>query len=149
MRQIPAQKIYIASDHAGFSLKKNLIEKLQEAGFQIFDLGCHSAEISVDYPDYANALCSKIKKKSQIFGILICGSGVGISIAANRFKHVRAALCRDVKSAKLARAHNDANAVCLGARAVKDKLALSIVKAFLTSKFEGGRHEARVAKLSK
>lgn len=146
MKKSPAQKILIASDHAGFPLKKFLIEQLTELGFKAIDLGCDSAEKSVDYPDYAQKLCKKLDAE---FGILICGSGIGISIAANRFKHIRAALCHNAKSAKLARAHNDANVLCLGARVVKNKTALSIAKAFLSSKFEGARHERRVAKLSK
>lgn len=147
MTKIPAQKkILIASDHAGFLLKEFLKKELDKLGYQTVDFGCKSAEKSVDYPDYANKLCKKLKKE---FGILICGSGIGISIAANRFKHVRAALCHNSKIAKLSRIHNDSNVLCLGARFVKDKLAIQIVKAFLTSNFEGGRHEKRVAKLGK
>lgn len=139
-------KIFIASDHAGFFLKQFLIEELSKLDFAPVDLGCDSAEKSVDYPDYAKKLCKKLKTE---FGILICGSGIGISIAANRFKHIRASLCHDKKSAELARAHNDANVLCLGARVVKNKSALAITKAFLSSKFEGARHERRVKKLSK
>ena len=146
MKKLPAQKIFIAADHAGFSLKKFLIEELVKLGVKPVDLGCDSAEKSVDYPDYAQRLCKKLKTE---FGILICGSGIGISIAANRFKHIRAALCHNVKSVKLARAHNDANVLCLGARVIKNKAALSIVKAFLTSELEGARHERRIAKLSR
>lgn len=146
MKKNPEKKILIASDHAGFPLKKILIEQLTKSGFKITDLGCNSAEKSVDYPDYAEKLCKKLKNE---FGILICGSGIGISIAANRFKHIRAALCHNVKAAKLTRAHNDANVLCLGARMVSEKTALAITKNFLSTKFEGGRHETRVAKLSK
>lgn len=142
---LPAQKIFIASDHAGFSLKKFLIAELTELGFEPVDLGCNSAEKSVDYPDFAHKLGAKLKNE---FGILVCGSGIGISIAANRHKHVRAALCHNAKVAKLARLHNDANVLCLGARVVKEKSALAIVKAFLSSKFEGERHERRVAKIN-
>jgi ribose 5-phosphate isomerase B len=140
------KKILIASDHAGFLLKEFLVEELTKAGFVIVDLGCDSADKSVDYPDYAQKLGKKIKDE---FGILVCGSGVGISIAANRFNNVRAALCHNVKVAKLSRMHNDANVLCLGARLVKEKAALAITKAFLDTKFEGGRHEKRVAKLGK
>jgi len=140
------KKILIASDHAGFSLKNFLIQELVKLGYKPVDLGCDSAEKSVDYPDYAKKLC---KKLTDEFGILICGSGIGISIAANRFNHIRAALCHNTKSAKLSRAHNDANVLCLGARFTKEKSALAITKAFLASKFEGGRHEQRVAKLGK
>lgn len=142
----PAKKVLIASDHAGFSLKKFLTSELTKLGFTVVDLGCDSAENSVDYPDYGQKLGKKLKGE---FGILICGSGVGISIAANRLKHIRAALCHNVKLAKLARSHNDANVLCLGARMLKDKSALTIAKVFLSEKFEGGRHERRVIKLRK
>ncbi len=146
MKKNPEKKILIASDHAGFSLKKILTEQLTKLGFKITDLGCDCAEESVDYPDYAQKLCKKLTTE---FGILICGSGIGISIAANRFKHIRAALCHNVKVAKLTRAHNDANVLCLGSRMISEKIALSITKKFLSTKFEGGRHENRVTKLSK
>lgn len=141
--------ILIASDHAGFELKEFLVAELTKLGFKITDLGCDSATKSVDYPDYAQKLCKKITAKNQLRGILICGSGIGISIAANRFKHIRAALCHSVKSSKLSRMHNDANVICLGARLLKNKTALSMVKAFFSTEFEGARHAARVAKLSK
>ena len=140
-------QVYLASDHAGFALKKFLIEIIIKLGFDSIDLGCDSAEKSVDYPDYAQKLCKKITKKNN--GILICGSGIGISIAANRFKNIRAALCHDVKSAKASRAHNDANVLCLGARVITNKMALAIVKAFFSTEFEGERHAARIKKLSK
>lgn len=146
------QKIFIASDHAGFLLKQFLIKELSKLDFSMVDLGCNSAEKSVDYPDFAEKLCQKISAKpttKKEFGILVCGSGIGISIAANRFKHVRAALCHNTKSAKLARAHNDANVICLGARLISEKNALAAVKAFFATEFEKGRHEGRVAKLSK
>ena len=140
-------QIFIASDHAGFLLKSFLIQELQKLNFKITDLGCNSAEISVDYPDFAQKLAKKIKKDSD-FGILICGSGIGISIAANRNKHIRAALCNNVKLAKLSRAHNNANVLALGARIITQKSALAITKAFFATQFEGQRHERRVAKLS-
>jgi len=140
-------QVYLASDHAGFVLKKLLIEKIIKLGFEPIDLGCDSSEKSVDYPDYAQKLCKKITKINS--GILICGSGIGISIAANRFKNIRAALCHDVKSAKSSRAHNDANVLCLGARVISNKMALAIVKAFFSTEFEGERHAARIKKLSK
>jgi len=148
MKEVPA-KLYIASDHAGFVLKKFLISELQKIKISAIDLGCDSEKTSVDYPDYAQKLCKKIKENSAEFGILICGSGIGISIAANRFNHIRAALCTNVKIAKLSRAHNDANVLCLGARFLKEKNALAILKAFLATKFEGERHARRVAKLSR
>ena len=140
------QKILIASDHAGFELKSSIIKELQNQNFEIIDLGCDSAKISVDYPDFAQKLCSQIKDE---FGILICGSGIGISIAANRFNHVRAALCHNVESANLTRSHNNANVLCLGARMTPKDQALAITQEFLNTKFEGGRHERRVEKLSK
>lgn len=152
MKKLPtkkSEKILIASDHAGFNLKKFLAEELAKLGFEAIDLGCDSAEKSVDYPDYAQKLCKKITAKNSLRGILICGSGIGISIAANRSKQIRAALCHNTISAKLSRMHNDANVICLGARFTKNKTALSIVKAFLSTEFEGARHAARVAKLSK
>ncbi len=148
-------KILLACDHAGFNLKEFLKKELQELQYEIEDCGCYNGDISVDYPDLANKACSKINSQGnnefdvKEFAILICGSGIGISISANRNKHIRAAVCSNIKLAKLSRAHNNANALCLGARFVNTKSALKIVKAFLQTKFEGGRHEARVAKLSK
>lgn len=141
-----SQKIYIACDHAGFELKQYLIEQLQNS-FEIIDCGCDSAENSVDYPDFANYLCQKMASAEK--GILICGSGVGISIAANRFKHIRAALCHNEKSAKLSRNHNDANVIALGARILSKEENLKLVQIFLSENFESGRHEIRVEKLSK
>lgn len=145
-------KIVIASDHAGYDLKSAIIKEFKSK-FDLIDLGPGSADISVDYPDFAKKLAKEIinKKaaKETIFGILICGSGVGISIAANRFPEIRAALCHNQKIAKLSRKHNDANVLCLGARITKKDSALKIVKAFLNTKFEGGRHIKRVKKLGK
>jgi ribose 5-phosphate isomerase B len=148
MTKTNSQKIIIACDHAGFDLKGFLIKELSNAGFEMLDLGCASAEKSVDYPDYAKKLCKKITSENQFKGILICGSGIGVSIAANRFNHIRAALCQNSKTAKLARAHNDSNVICLGARQIKPKAALALVKSFLSTDFEQGRHEKRVSKLS-
>lgn len=148
MSKNTSKKIFIASDHAGFELKEFLITQLAKLEIKTVDLGCTSATKSVDYPDFAQKLAKKITKDSDS-GILICGSGIGISIAANRFKHIRAALCHNVTSAKLSRAHNNANVICLGARFTKEKSALAMVKAFLNAEFEGGRHERRVDKLSK
>jgi ribose 5-phosphate isomerase B len=145
---IANKTIAIASDHAGYELKSFLILELEELGFKLIDLGTNDAEKKVDYPDFAKKLAKNIITKKSDFGILICGSGIGISIAANRFKEIRAALCSDVKSAKLAKNHNDANVICLGARSLKNQLALKIVSAFLEANFDGGRHQKRVAKLS-
>jgi ribose 5-phosphate isomerase B len=148
MTNSATKKVFIASDHAGFFLKMFLFEELVKLDFEVIDLGCDSAERSVDYPDFVEKLVSNINDNPDDFGILICGSGIGMSIAANRFKHVRAALCHNSKSAKLARAHNNANVLCLGARTVKKEVALATVRVFFSTKFEGGRHVERVKKMS-
>ena len=140
-------EIYMASDHAGFGLKTHLAEYLREAGHIIHDLGPISNE-RVDYPDYGAKLAKAMKPVSDARGVLICGSGIGISIAANRFPWIRAALCHDMTTAILARQHNDANVVALGERITGIATATDIVHAFLNTDFEGGRHEARVEKLS-
>ncbi len=141
-------KIAIASDHAGFDLKSTIIKKFEKE-FSLLDLGCDDSTTSVDYPDFAEKVATKIIKHEVDFGILICGSGIGISIAANRYKQVRAALCHNQKTAGLSRKHNDANVLCLGARIVKEENAIKIVSKFLSTKFDGGRHIKRVEKLSK
>lgn len=143
-------KIGIASDHAGYELKSAIIKKfLKSKKYQFVDYGTNSSELSVDYPDFANKLCNHLTKGDVVFGILICGSGVGVCIAANRFKKIRAALCFDSKIAKLSRQHNDANVLCLGARLVKSQdLAIKLIKIFLETKFEGGRHNKRIEKIS-
>ncbi len=138
----------IASDHGGFELKQALAQYLRDQGAEVIDLGTHSLE-SVDYPDYALEMSKWIEKNPDKQGILICGSGIGISIAANRYKHIRAALCHDGLSASLARKHNDANVLCLGARLIGIETAKDCVNQFSRSEFEGGRHSARVEKLSK
>lgn len=139
--------IALASDHAGFDLKSSLVTFCTELGFKILDLGTHTSE-SVDYPDFAQKMAESIHKEQANMGILICGSGIGISIAANRFKHIRAALCTDPETATLARAHNDANVLVLGSRIINIDIAKSCVKTFLTTDFDGGRHMARVSKLN-
>ena len=142
------REIFLASDHAGFELKSFLINKLaQDKSLQITDLGCSNSETSVDYPDYANKLCQNINSTEK-YGILICGSGIGMSIAANRFKNIRAALCHDERSAKLSRNHNNANILCLAARTLKNEEALKIVHSFCSSEFESGRHQIRIEKLT-
>ena len=140
-------KIAIASDHAGFDLKSIIIKNINQK-YQIIDLGCSDSKTSVDYPDFANKVAEKIINQEAGFGILICGSGIGISIAANRFHQVRAALCCNLKNVILARQHNDANILCLGARFIDNTIAIQMVESFLTTKFEGGRHIKRVEKLS-
>lgn len=139
-------QIFIASDHAGFPLKERVVEEFQKSDIKITDLGCDSTD-SVDYPDFAQKLSTQIAQESD-FGILICGSGIGISIAANRFKHIRAALCHNLESATLARKHNNANVICLGARMIQSKDAFEMIKAFLNTEFEDGRHAKRVNKLA-
>lgn len=139
--------IAIASDHAGFELKENLKRDIEQLGFSVTDLGTHGTQ-SVDYPDFANALAEWLKKNPHEKGVLVCGSGIGISIAANRHKHVRAALVTSPEAAKLSRQHNDANVLCLGARLTDATTARACLEAFLTTEFEGGRHQGRVAKMS-
>lgn len=142
------QDLYIASDHAGFGLKQEIVKYLNNnfSAIRVNDLGTDNAETSVDYPDYGFAVANKIAHDGGI-GILICGSGVGISIAANRIKGARAALCFNAEMATLARQHNDANILVLGARIIENDIAMQSVAAFLNTAFDGGRHEGRVKKL--
>ena len=139
--------ISIASDHGGFSLKQKIMDLLSKKNYQIHDLGC-TDENSVDYPAFGYALAQDITSGNSSQGIIICGSGIGISIAANRYSGIRAALCHSVETAKLARQHNDANVLALGARVISQDVALACVETFLTTKAEGGRHAMRVEKLS-
>ncbi|MEQ1812829.1 MAG: ribose 5-phosphate isomerase B [Candidatus Nitrotoga sp.] len=140
------QTIAIANDHAGVELKAILIEELKELGYDVEDIGTGDNQ-SVDYPDFANALANWMQRNPGHSGVLICGSGIGISIAANRHKHIRAALCGDGLAAQMARRHNNANVLCLGARMIGPDMAKFCLKQFLTTEFEGGRHEKRVNKL--
>lgn len=140
--------IAVASDHAGFDLKELLKRDLQQAGHDVLDLGTNSTE-SVDYPDFGNAMAEAIGSGKVGRGVLVCGTGIGISIAANRHPKVRAALVHDVTSARLSREHNDANVVAFGARLIGTEAAREALKIFLATPFEGGRHAGRVAKLSK
>lgn len=140
------KKIAIASDHAGFALKQRLAEYVAAKGYEVIDLGPQS-EDRVDYPDYGYKLAEAIEAGTADAGIGICGSGIGISIALNRYGAVRAALCHDVTTAQLARLHNNANVIALGARLIGPDLATACVDAFLTTTFEGGRHAGRVDKL--
>jgi ribose 5-phosphate isomerase B len=144
---MPTETIAIASDHAGLELKQLLAKELAGMGYRVLDLGT-DGPASVDYPDFANAMAHAIEKGEANRGVLICGSGLGISIAANRHRSLRAAPCHDALSARLARAHNDANVLGLGARLIGVDTARDCLRAFLTTEFEGGRHERRVAKLS-
>lgn len=143
----PFSRLFFASDHAGIGLRHSLIEVARCEWQPLEDLGTHAPD-SVDYSDYADILAAKMLSYPDARGVLICGSGIGISIAANRHSHIRAALCHDVTTARLARLHNDANVLCLGARVTGVTTALDILQFFLTTEFEGGRHARRVAKLS-
>ena len=140
------KKLYIASDHAGFILKEYLKKKLSKK-IKFDDQGPHSNEMSVNYPDYAHKLCKKVSKNSLKMGILICGSGMGMSMAANRHKKIRAALCYSVKNTKLSRLHNNANVITLGSRLINKNIAIKCINTFLKTKFEGGRHLKRVKKI--
>jgi len=139
-------KIYIASDHAGFKAKKELKKFLLDEKFSVEDLGTNSGE-SVDYPDYAKKAAQKVAKEKNSFGILICGTGIGMSIAANKVKGIRAALCHNEFTAKMSRNHNDANILCMGARILNQKEMKKIAKTFLNEKFEARRHENRIKKI--
>lgn len=139
--------IVIASDHAGFALKKEILTFLPKHGVEVVDLG-PTNDSSVDYPDYANKLCRHLKKQPNLIGVLICGSGIGMSIAANRKSHIRAALCRTEEDAKLAQAHNNANVLVLGARVTDWQESQKMIEIFIRTKFEEGRHKMRIEKLN-
>ena len=139
------KKIFIASDHAGYNLKKKIISKLSKKE-NIIDLGPNSKN-SVDYPDFAKKLAKNVASTKGSFGILVCGSGMGMAIAANKTKNVRAALCYSIKNTKLSRLHNNANIITLGERLINKNKAISLIKIFLSTKFEGGRHLRRVKKI--
>ena len=139
------KKIYIASDHAGYPLKKLIIKEfLSKKRINFQDLGTNS-EKSVDYPNFAKKLCKNINKSSM--GILICGSGIGVSISANRHKHVRASLCHNVNSARMTRKHNDSNVICLQGRPFVKKRIFAMLNAYFDTEFEEGRHTRRVKQL--
>lgn len=140
-------KISIGSDHAGFEYKTYILGKLKKDGFTIIDRGPASAD-SVDYPDFAHPVAIDVEKKVVDLGILICGSGNGVCITANKHAGIRAALCWTVELAALARQHNDANILCIPARFISKRLAANIVKTFLSTSFEGGRHQNRVNKIA-
>ena len=142
-----AATIAFASDHGGYELKQLLIEDLRAKGFDVLDLGTNGPD-SVDYPDYAALMAKAIADGKAGRGVLLCGSGIGISIAANRYPHIRAALVHDGLTARLSRLHNDANVIAMGGRILGVELAKDCLDIFLNTKFEGGRHERRVAKMS-
>ena len=140
------KRIFLSSDHGGFELKTSVINFLKEGNYVFEDLGCFSLE-SVDYPDYANLMAKNIKNNINSFGILFCGTGIGVSIAANRHSHIRAALCTSVEMASKSRKHNDANVLALGGRILNNLIIKDIVFQFLNTDFEEGRHRLRVNKL--
>ncbi len=140
------KKIVIASDHAGYSLKEYIKNFLLKKKITIKDVGTKNDE-SVDYPDYAHKLSKILKKNKKAIGVLICGSGQGMIMTANKHKNIRAALCYNAESTKLSRLHNDANIITLGSRLISKKNALKYIKIFLKTKFEGGRHKKRIKKI--
>jgi len=140
-------KIAIGSDHGGFELKGLLVQILTGLGHVIDDVGCPSLE-SVDYPEFSKIVCEKVGNSSCDAGILICGTGIGMSLAANRYRDIRAALCHDEYTARLSREHNDANILCLGARVLGVGVAEAIVKTWLSTDFAGGRHQQRISQYS-
>ena len=145
-RKKKSKKIFLASDHAGFELKEAIKRFLIKKRKKVLDLGTKNTN-SVDYPDFAHLLSKKMKKNNNQFGILVCGTGNGMDMAANRHKSIRAALCYDIKSTKLSRLHNNANVMTIGARLTKKNVALKCVNTFLKTDFDGGRHSRRVKKI--
>ena len=140
------KKIYISSDHAGYKLKEDIKSHLSKKKLSFQDMGPYNND-RVDYPDFAHKVAKKVKINKNNVGILVCGSGMGMNIAANRHKNIRAAQCFNLKSTKLSRLHNDANIITLGSRLLTKKIALSCVSVFLNTKFDGGRHLKRIKKI--
>ena len=145
-KKIKLTRVIVASDHAGFKLKEEIKKFLIKKRKKFLDLGTKNTN-SVDYPDYAHLLSKKMKRNKNQLGILVCGSGTGMSMAANKHKNIRAALCYNIKSAKLSRSHNNANVMTIGSRLIKKKVALQCVNVFLKTDFDGGRHTRRVKKI--
>ena len=143
---IDLKKIFISSDHAGYKLKETIKSYLSKKKLPFQDMGPYNSD-RVDYPDYAHKVAKKVKINKNNIGILVCGSGMGMNIVANRHKNIRAAQCFNLKSTKLSRLHNDANIITLGSRLLTKKNALSCVGIFLNTKFEGGRHSKRIKKI--
>jgi ribose 5-phosphate isomerase B len=140
-------RMVVGSDHAGFRAKENIKKYLEGAGYTVEDVGTHSEE-SVDYPDFAKAVGERVAAASGALGVLVCGTGIGVSIAANKVEGIRAALAHDSLTARRAREHNDANVIALGGKVVGDDEAIAIVQEFLSAKFAGGRHQRRIDKIS-
>jgi len=141
------KKIYIGADSAGFALKEKMKEHLASRGYDVSDCGCFS-DASCHYPEFASKVCESVQADGESFGILICGTGIGMSMCANKHRGIRAAVCSDTYSAKMTRCHNDANVLCIGARVIGECLAFEITDAFLGAEFEGGRHAVRVAMMN-
>ncbi len=139
--------IALGCDHGAYDLKEDIKCLLAELGHEVTDVGCHSLE-SVNYPDYANAVCEKVSDGSSDLGILICGTGIGMSMAANCFPKIRAALCHEQFTAKMSREHNNANVLCMGARVIGPGLAAEMVRVWLSTEFGGGRHQTRIEMFS-
>ena len=140
------KKIFISSDHAGFNLKEQIKKKFSKK-FLFQDMGTNNSITSVNYPDYAHKLSKKVSDNSKNIGILVCGSGTGMAMAANKHKKIRAAVCYSVKNAKLSRLHNNANIITLGSRLTNKDTAFKCIDIFVNTKFEGGRHKKRVKKI--
>ena len=136
-------KIFISSDHAGFNLKNEIINDLNKKKYKITNLGPYN-DNSVDYPIFAKKVAKKVSKNKSYFGVLVCGSGTGMAIAANKVKNIRAAMCYNVKNTKLSRLHNNANIITVGSRLTSKNLAIKLINIFLKTKFEGGRHLRRI-----
>ena len=144
---ITAERVYLACDHGGLAAKEICVSLLENLGYTVEDLGTMSAD-SVDYPDFADKLCRNMGPNENIKGLLLCGSGQGMAMRANKYPHIRAALCWNTESAKLAREHNDANVLCLGARLLSPEMIQDCINIFFKTAFEGGRHQRRIDKLA-
>ena len=140
-------KIAIGSDHGGYDLKELIVSFLEKSGHEVFDKGCYS-DASVDYPDFADKVCGSVRSGESERGILICGTGIGMSIAANRYRDIRAALCHEAFTARMSREHNNANILCLGARVIGSEIARDIVRVWVETDFAAGRHQRRLDMLS-
>ena len=140
-------KIAVGSDHGGFECKQMIIRFLKDRGQEVIDQGCYSTE-SVDYPDFADKVCASIQRNECERGILICGTGIGMSIAANRHRDIRAALCHEAYTARMSREHNNANVLCFGGRVLGPEIALDVVGTWVETEFSGGRHQRRLDKMS-
>ena len=140
------KKLFISSDHAGYNLKEDIKKKFKKK-YIFLDLGTDNSKVSVNYPDYAHKLCKKVANGNKNIGILVCGSGMGMSMAANKHKKIRAAVCYSPKNTKLSRLHNNANIITLGSRLTKKNTAFKCIEIFVNTKFEGGRHKKRVKKI--